>query len=105
MQKWPGDHSRCIVEAKDGSCICVDPCVVLGLPRYNDFGNEIQGSGCEECVRHKNMKHLHEAAVGNFGQPRQLWVVWNKLRLCRCEWPNRLGKRMPRQLSIHYFPV
>ena len=60
MQKWPGDNSRCIVEAKDGSCICVDPCTVLGIPRYNDFGNEIQGSGCEECVRHKNTKHFEK---------------------------------------------
>eukprot|EP00943_MAST-04B_sp_MAST-4B-sp1_P004122 g4122.t1 len=58
LTKWPKDQERCIVEDKDGNCICVDPCVVNTIPIYGEWGNEVRGSGCETCVRHKTFKSL-----------------------------------------------
>ena len=55
MEHWPEDEpsGRCIVSDRTGQCICVDPCALMARPKYANFGNEIPGSGCDECVRHK----------------------------------------------------
>ena len=72
LLKWPDDKERCIVEDKDGQCICVDPCVLFTRPTYGEFGNEIRGSGCEECIRHKTVKSIL----------RQPWAISNSPMNC-----------------------
>jgi hypothetical protein len=44
---------RCIVADRKGNCICVDPCALLTKPKFDTFGHEMRGSGCDECVKHK----------------------------------------------------
>ena len=55
MEHWPQyePDGRCIVVDREGNCVCVDPCEVIAKSKYAVYGNEIPGSGCDTCVRHK----------------------------------------------------